>query len=85
MMRTYHFETVISRSGTITLPSRINHLSKHRVILTLVDLEAPYFLEATNLLSQITEAYCQTFESDLDIVEIYENREKSDSRNIVFD
>ncbi|MEK8015596.1 MAG: hypothetical protein VSS75_001925 [Candidatus Parabeggiatoa sp.] len=53
-------------------------------MLTLVDLEAPH-LEPTLILSQITEAYCQTDESDLDIGDIYENREKSDSGNFVFD
>jgi hypothetical protein len=83
-MKTYHFETVISRNGTITLPPKINNLNQHRVVLTLVDLEEPH-LEATNILSQITAACCQTHEPDLDIVEIYANREKSDSRNIVFD
>jgi len=84
MMETYHFETKITRSGTITLPPHFKNLTQHRVRLTLVDLE-PSHLEPTVMLSKITEAYCQTDESDLDIVDIYENREKSDSRNFVFD
>jgi len=84
MMRTYHFETVISRNGTIALPPNINNLNQHRVMLTLVDLEKQH-LDAVNILSQITEAYCQTYEADLDIREIYANRNQSDSRNIVFD
>ena len=41
----------------------------------LVDLEEPY-LEATQILSKMTQAYCQTDESDLEKVEIYEKREK---------
>jgi len=53
-------------------------------MLTLVDLEKPH-LETVNILSQITEAYCQINEVEFDIVEIYENREKNDSRAIVFD
>ena len=84
MMRTYQFETVISPNGTITLPSFLNKLNQHRVTLTLVDLEKPH-LEATDILSQITEAYRQIDETDLDMVEIYENRDKSQSRNIIFD
>jgi len=84
MMRTYQLETVINNNGTITLPAFLNNLTQHRVMLTLVDLETPH-LEATHLLSQITEAYRQTDETDLDMVEIYENRDKSESRNIIFD
>jgi hypothetical protein len=41
----------------------------------IVDLEEPH-LEATLMLSKITQAYCQTDESDLEKVEIYEKREK---------
>jgi hypothetical protein len=84
MMRTVQLETVISPNGTITLPAFLNHLNQHRVILTLVDLEKTK-LEATHILAQITEAYCQTDETDLNIVEIYENRNKSENRNIIFD
>jgi len=84
MMRAYHFETVISRNGMIALPPNLNNLNQHRVMLTLVDLEKQH-LDAVNILSKITEAYCQTYEADLDIRSIYANRNKSDSRNIVFD
>jgi hypothetical protein len=41
----------------------------------IVDLEEPH-LEATQIFSKITQAYCQTDESDLEKVEIYEKREK---------
>ncbi|EDN67201.1 hypothetical protein BGP_2726 [Beggiatoa sp. PS] len=44
MMRTYQLETVISPNGTITLPSVLNKLNQHRVMLTLVDLENPHFI-----------------------------------------
>ena len=73
MIKTYHFETVINQNGTITLPPHLKDLNPHRVMLTLIDLKEPHS-EATQILSQITEAYCQTDELDLDIAEIYENR-----------
>jgi hypothetical protein len=41
----------------------------------IVDLEEPH-LEATQIFSKMTQAYCQTDESDLEKVEIYEKREK---------
>ena len=83
-MRTYNLETVISNNGTIMLPNYMNNLKKHRVKLTLVDLEKPH-LETVDILSKITDAYCQLNEVEFDIAEIYENREKNDSRAIVFD
>jgi hypothetical protein len=83
-MKTYNLETFVSNKGTIMLPNHMKNLNKHRVMLTLVDLEKPD-LETVNILSQITEAYCQINEVDFDIAEIYENREKNDSRAIVFD
>jgi len=50
----------------------------------VVDLEPP-FDSPVNLLADITQRYAAAAEEDLDIAEIYEQREQEHGREIVFD
>lgn len=83
-MKTYQFESVIDENGAIVLPREIKRLQKHRVKLTIVDLEASY-IDPVRMLANITDKYITINEDDLDIVETYEQREKHHDRGIVFD
>ncbi len=79
-MKTYQFESIVDENGIIVLPPEMKVLSKHRVHLTLVDLETPR-QNSVKLLEDITRAYAQIVdESDLDIAEIYERRGRRNDR-----
>ncbi len=83
-MKTYQFESVVDENGAIVLPGEMKALSKHRVRLTLVDLETSQ-QNPVKLLEDITNEYVQiTDEADLDIAEIYQRREQRDDREALF-
>jgi hypothetical protein len=83
-MKTYQFESVIKENGIIILPNEISKLSNHRVKLILVDLDA-FRASPPQVFSEITGQYAALDEEDLDITEIYRQREISHERGIVFD
>ena len=83
-MKTYQFESVVDETGIIVLPKNMRKLLKHRVKLTVVDME-PLSGSPVRLLSGITKKYAAVDEADLDISGIYEMREQSHDRGIVFD
>jgi hypothetical protein len=83
-MKTYKFESVIEENGVIILPQFMKNLKRHRVKLTVVDLE-PIGESPLNVLADITRKYAAVNEQDLDIVGIYEQREQHHDRGIVFD
>jgi len=84
MMKTYQLESTIGDDGVIVLPKYMKGLKRHRVKLIVVDLEPP-FDSPVNLLADITQRYAAAAEEDLDIAEIYEQREQEHGREIVFD
>jgi hypothetical protein len=81
---TYRLESVIENSGTIILPDEMKPLHRHRVRLVLTDLDTiprnpvRYFQEVTRSYNEIAD------EPDLDIAEIYKEREQSRDRGTVF-
>ncbi len=83
-MKTYQFESIIEENGIIVLPQYMKKLKKHRVKLTVVDLE-PFHDRPVKLLADITKKYAAVDEEDLDITGIYEQREQHHDRGIVFD
>lgn len=83
-MKTYKFESVIQDGGVIRLPNYMRKLKKHRVKLTIVDLETVSD-SPIDLLADITQKYANVNETDLDIPEIYAHREKQHDRGLVFD
>jgi hypothetical protein len=83
-MKTYQFESIIEENGIIVLPQYMRNLKKHRVKLTVVDLE-PFHDRPVKLLTDITKKYAAVDEEDLDITGIYEHREQHHDRGIVFD
>ncbi len=83
-MNTYQFESIIEENGVIVLPKHMRKLKKHRVKLTVVDLE-PFYDSPVDLLADITQKYAAVDEKDLDITGIYEQREYHHDRGIVFD
>lgn len=82
-MKTYQFESIIEDNGVIVLPEDLKNLKKHRVKLIVVDLEPSE--NPLNMLNDITRKYAAISEEDLDINEIYEQREQHHDRGIVFD
>lgn len=72
-MKTYQFESVIGQGGVIVLPREMKNLEKHRVKLTVVDLDASQN-SPVELLDEITKKYIAIQEDDLDIAGIYEQR-----------
>ncbi len=83
-MKTYQFESRVEESGVIVLPQYMENLKRHRVKLTVVDLEsAP--VSPCKLLTEITERYITAGEDDLDINDIYHQRDRNQNRGIVFD
>ena len=83
-MKTYQFESIIEEDGVIVLPKHMRTLMKHRVKLTVVDLE-PFNDNPVNMLAGITKKYAAVNEEDLDIPGIYKQREQHHDRGIVFD
>jgi len=84
-MRTYQFESIIQDNGCIFLPEYMKDLKAHHVKLTLVDME-PISCDPVKILADITRKYnAITDEKDLDIEEIYKQREINHDRGIVFD
>ena len=65
------------------LPEDLRNLKKHRVKLIVVDLEPSD--NPLNMLDDITKKYAAVKEEDLDITDIYEQREQHHDRGIVFD
>jgi hypothetical protein len=82
-MKTYQFESIIEDNGVIVLPEDLKNLRKHRVKLIVVDLEPSD--NPLNMLNDITQKYAAISEEDLDITEIYKQREQRHDRGIVFD
>jgi hypothetical protein len=84
-MKTYQFESIIEQNGTIELPQEIKvQLTQHRVKLTLIDLDA-LRKDPVALLKKITRHYTQIVdEPDLDIAEIYRQREQRNDRETLF-
>jgi hypothetical protein len=82
-MKTYQFESIIEDNGVIVLPEDLRNLRKHRVKLIVVDLEPSD--NPLNMIDDITQKYAAVSEEDLDITEIYEQREQHHDRGIVFD
>ena len=83
-MRTYRLESIIEDNGVIILPKSMRNLKKHRVKLIVVDLE-PDNDSPVNLLADITQKYASVDEEDLEITNIYTQREQHHDRGIVFD
>jgi len=83
-MKTYQFELVIGQGGIIVLPREMRNLEKHRVKLTVVDLDMSQN-SPLEMLEEITQKYAAIKEDDLDITGIYEQRERCHDRGIVFD
>ncbi|MCU0286430.1 MAG: hypothetical protein MUF15_08520 [Acidobacteria bacterium] len=83
-MRTYQFESIIQDNGCIFLPEYMKKLKSHHVKLTLVDME-PENDNPVNILADIIRRYASINEDDLDIVEIYKQREEHYDRGIMFD
>jgi hypothetical protein len=84
-MKTYQFESIIEQNGTIELPQEIKaQLTQHRVKLTLIDLDT-LRKDPVALLKKITHHYTQIVdEPDLDIAEIYRQREQPNDRETLF-
>ncbi len=82
-MRTYQIESVINENGIIVLPDEMKKLQKHRVKLTIVDLEAGY-TDPVDFLDYITDKYSNVNENDLNLSKIYNERDKVDERQIMF-
>ncbi len=84
-MQLYQFESIIENNGTIVLPREITtQLKKHRVKLTLVDLDVIRH-NPVKLLEEITDHYTQILdEPDLDISDIYSQREQRHDRETLF-
>ncbi len=83
-MKTYQFESVVEENGVIVLPQAMKNLEKHRVKLTVVDLE-PSPVNPCKLLTEITERYIAAEEEDLDIEKIYAQRNRNNDRGILLD
>jgi hypothetical protein len=84
-MQQYQFESIIEHNGTIVLPQEIKtRLKRHRVRLTLIDLET-LRTDPVTLLEEITRHYTRIVdEPDLDISEIYQQRDQHDDRETLF-
>jgi hypothetical protein len=83
-MKTYQLESIIQDNGCIFLPDYMKKLKAHHVKLTLVDME-PVSDNPVNTMADITRRYAAIDEDDLDIAEIYQQREERHDRGIVFD
>ncbi len=77
-MKTYELNAIVEENGSIQLPKEVTqNLKKHRVHLKLVDLDA-LKRDPIQLLQEITQQYNAIVdEPDLNIVEIYKQREQS--------
>lgn len=85
-MKTYQFKSIIDENGIIVLPDEIKRLKKHRIKLIVTDLDSDR--ECTNtidFLNSVINKYLNIEENELDITEIYNQREKTDDRRIMFD
>jgi hypothetical protein len=84
-MQHYQFESMVEQNGTIVVPREITQrLQHHRVQLTIVDLES-IRPDPVKLLQEITHHYTQIVdEPDLDIAEIYHQREFTNDRDPLF-
>ncbi len=85
-MRTYQFKSMIDENGIIVLPDEIKRLKKHRIKLIVLDLDSDReCMNTVDFLHSLTDRYSDIAENDLDITEIYRQREKTDDRRIMFD
>jgi hypothetical protein len=84
-MKTYHGEIAIRRDGTIRLPQEIvSQFQDHRVRFTLIDVETLQ-QDRLKIFQEITQHYQSIVdELDLDIEEIYEQREQRHDRDAMF-
>ena len=84
-MQQYEFESMIENNGTIVLPQELTtRLKSHRVKLTLIDLDSLQN-DPVKLLDEITQHYTHIVdEPDLDILEIYQQREQQYDRATLF-
>lgn len=77
----YNIESVVDEDGTIHLPKSFQ---KHRVKLVVYDLEAIH-RDPVEYFQQIVQNYNRiTDEPDLDIEEIYREREQSHEQRPMF-
>jgi len=63
MMKTYNFEAMINEGGIIVLPDYMKKLMRHRVRLTISDLEKTV-LDAKNISSEIAGECSRPDEED---------------------
>lgn len=83
-MRTYQLESEINEQGIIVLPYEMKNLHKHRIRLTIVDLEPERSVPA-DFLDYVTKKFSNIEENDLNLNEIYKKREQIDERQFMFD
>ncbi len=83
-MITYQLESVITENGIIVLPDNMRNLQKHRVNILITDLEVQSS-KSTAFLDYITHKFINIEENDLNLNEIYKQRETINERQIVFD
>ncbi|MBF0233769.1 MAG: hypothetical protein HQK65_12140 [Desulfamplus sp.] len=72
-MRTYQLESEINEQGIIVLPYEMKRLHKHRIKLTIVDLEPDNSVSA-DCLDSVTKKFSTIEENDLNLNEIYKKR-----------
>ena len=84
-MKTYQLQPLVNGDGSIVLPKEIKtQLRKHWVRLTLIDLETLQ-KNPVKILKEITQAYNHiSDEPDLDLGEIYAQREQRNDREALF-
>lgn len=80
----YRLDSVIEENGIIVLPDVLKSLYKHRVRLVVIDLETIQRNPVTHF-QNLTRRYKNIVdEPDLDVTEIYKEREQSHDRGAVF-
>ncbi len=73
-MKIYQIESEINEQGIIVLPEEMKNLHQHRVKVIIVDLETKES-EPTDFLDCITDKFTKIEESDLNIDEMYVERD----------
>jgi len=85
-MKTYQFKSVVDENGLIALPDEIKSLKRHRIKIIITDLDSDKECANTiDFLNSVTDKYSNIEETDLNITEIYNKRDKKDDRGIMFD
>ncbi len=81
MTQSYYLESVVNEDGTVHLPE---HLQKHRVTLVVYDLDT-IRKDPVEYFKKIVQSYNEIIdEPDLNIDEIYREREQSHEQRTVF-